>query len=166
MATVKLVYIYNNNPLMPDGAIDEIDSQVDDMVARIKQIKAYYAGYGLPELLNATWSIDPVKEGEEDKPIRVVFNKQVGTKGSDADLIGQMVAAIEGLPEFVPQVVTLAHELIDLNGHFDPSFIFEQASRIQAALTEADTVTGLVARMEQNLCQLEATLLPHPPLGF
>ena len=161
MATVKIIYEHNNKPLMGEGQVDEIDEEIQ--LSRIKQIKAYYAQY-VPELTNATWTVIEPTQGE-DKPIRVVFNKQVGTKGND-DLIGQMVAAIEGLPEFTPQVVTLAHELIDRNGHFDPSFIFEQASRIQAALTEADTVTALVAKMEQNLCQLDATLLPHPPLGF
>jgi len=31
MATIRLIYIYNNEPLMVKGAVDEIDSQVDDI---------------------------------------------------------------------------------------------------------------------------------------
>jgi len=164
MTIIKLVYIYNNEPLMGKGAVDEIDTQFSDTVARIKEIKAYYAGYGLPELTNATWAIDPVKEGEEDKPIRVVFNKQIGTKGN-ADLIGQVVAALNGLPAFEPKAVAMVNHLLS-QPEFDLDLVIAQNQAVIFAASEADSVANLIRQQGENLWRIMAIPATRPPLGF
>lgn len=162
MATLKLVYIHNGKPLMGEGQVDEIDEQM--MTTRIKQIKEYYTPY-VPDLLNATWAIDPVKEGEQGQPMKVVFNKQVGTKGN-ADFISQMLATIDSLPAFTPQVVALAHQLAQCQEITATLQLIEVGKQIKTAFQEAEEIVGVISRMEKNLCQLTATPLTRPPLGF